>query len=203
VRLLIVEDHPIFRDGLVAALAPVTHVEVVCTAGSVAEALTALPRDDVELVLVDLTLPDGSGLEVIEAAAARGLRPLVLTMSNDPAHLVSAIRAGARGYVVKGAGRTEIVGALEAVHRGDAVFGADIAELALHAVTAQDPQAARFPMLSERERDVLRLLALGLPNAGIATRLSLSEKTVRNHVSNIIAKLGVGSRYEAAELARS
>lgn len=202
-KLLVVEDHPIFRDGLLAALAPAENLQVVATAGSVAEALAALDDTSPDLALVDLALPDGAGVEVIREATRRGVRVLVLTMSTDPAHLVHAIQAGARGYVVKGAGKRDIVSAIESVAAGDAVFGAEVANLALAAVTSQDARRAAFPTLTEREHDVLDLLALGLPNSAIATRLYLSEKTVRNHVSNILAKLGVGSRHEAAELARA
>jgi len=203
VKLLVVEDHPIFRDGLLAALASAQHLQVVATAGSVAEALAALDDTPPDLALVDLALPDGAGVEVIREATRRGVRVLVLTMSTDPAHLVHAIQAGARGYLVKGAGKNDIVSAIEAVAHGDVLFGSDVAELALQALRRHDSRSATFPSLTERELDVLDLLRVGLPNAMIASRLHLSEKTVRNHVSAILAKLGVTSRHEAAELARS
>jgi DNA-binding NarL/FixJ family response regulator len=203
VRILVVEDHPIFRDGLLAALAAAGNLEVVAVAGSVSEALAALDTAAPELALVDLALPDGAGVEVIREATQRGVRVLVLTMSTEPGELVHAIQAGARGYVVKGAGRRDIVAAIESVAAGDAVFGAEIADLALAAVTRQDARTAAFPTLTEREHDVLDLLMIGLPNSAIAGRLFLSEKTVRNHVSSILAKLGVSSRHEAADLARS
>ncbi|ABL79488.1 MULTISPECIES: response regulator transcription factor [unclassified Nocardioides] len=201
-RVLVVEDHPIFRDGLLAALASAEDLQVVAAAGTAVEAMAALDAADPELALVDLALPDGAGIDVIREATARGVRVLVLTMSTEPTQLVHAIRAGARGYVVKGAGKRDIVAAIEAVAAGDAVFGAEVANLALAAVTHQDARTAAFPTLTQREHDVLELLALGLPNAGIATRLFLSEKTVRNHVSSILAKLGVETRHEAAEMAR-
>lgn len=113
------------------------------------------------------------------------------------------MKAGARGYVVKGASRQEILTAIRAVANGDVVFGADVADLAVRAVTSQDERTAAFPGLSARELDVLDMVALGLPNRAIADRLFLSEKTVRNHVSSILAKLGVASRHEAAELVRA
>jgi len=140
---------------------------------------------------------------VIRAATDRGVRALVLTMSTEPAQLVHAVQAGARGYVVKGAAKRDIVAAIESVAAGDAVFGAEIANIALGAVIQQDASRAAFPTLTKREHEVLELLVLGLPNAAIAERLFLSQKTVRNHVSSILAKLGVESRHEAAELARS
>jgi len=202
-RVLVVEDHPIFRDGLLAALASAGNLEVVAAAGTVAEALAALDTCDPEVALVDLALPDGRGIDVIREASRRRIRVLVLTMSTEPAQLVRAVQAGARGYVVKGAGQRDIVAAIASVAAGEAVFGAEVAELALAAVTRQDARTAAFPTLTEREYDVLDLLAVGLPNSAIAGRLVLSEKTVRNHVSSILAKLGVTSRHEAAELARS
>jgi DNA-binding NarL/FixJ family response regulator len=202
-RILVVEDHPIFREGLTAALESAADVATVGVCDTVAGALDAL-RDGVhDLALVDLALPDGSGLEVVRAATAAGVRSLVLTMSKDPQHLLQAMKAGARGYVVKGASRQEILTAIRAVANGDVVFGADVADFAVHAVTSQDERTAAFPGLSAREVDVLDMVALGLPNRAIADRLFLSEKTVRNHVSSILAKLGVASRHEAAELVRA
>ncbi len=205
-RLLVVEDHPIFREGLIAALSTADDIEVVAVVGSVAEALDALAVHELErpdLALVDLALPDGTGAEVIRAATGHGVRSMVLTMSKDPTYLLDAVKAGARGYVVKGASRQDIVSAIHAVAAGDAVFGAEVADLALGAVVRQDARTASFPQLTAREHDVLGLLALGLPNAVIADRLQLSDKTVRNHVSAILAKLGVRSRHEAADLARA
>lgn len=204
VRVLVVEDHPIFRDGLLGALAT-EDIEVVGVADTVEAALAAIERNDesVDLALVDLSLPDGSGVEVVRAATSQGIRVVVLTMSHGPAHLLEAVRAGARGYVVKGAGRQDIVSAIASVVAGDAVFGAEVADLALQAVLSQDARTVAFPQLTAREHDILDLLALGLPNAVIAARLHLSDKTVRNHVSAILAKLGVDSRHGAAELARA
>ncbi len=203
-RLLVVEDHPIFRDGLLAALKTSEDLVVVSVAETVAEArkaLRATPPPDV--ALVDLGLPDGSGIEVIAAASASGTRVLVLTMSHDAEDLVRAVRAGARGYVVKGSDRADILSAIHRVAQGDAVFGSNVAELVLDAVGGQDARAAAFPTLSVRELDILDLLAVGLPNGSIATRMHLSEKTVRNYVSSILGKLGVASRHEAAELMRA
>jgi DNA-binding NarL/FixJ family response regulator len=202
-RLLIVEDHPIFREGLQAALLAFPDLLVVAAVATVAEAQTALDEHHPDVALVDLALPDGSGLDVTQRAAANGTVAIVLTMSRQPDVLLEAVRAGARGYLVKGAGREEIVSAVRAAARGEAIFGSDVADHVLSALTRQDPAAAAFPTLSQRERDVLRLLAHGLPNRSIATRLHLSEKTVRNHVSGILAKLDVSTRHDAADLARA
>lgn len=201
-RLLVVEDHPIFLDGLLAALSGAERVGQVHAATSVTEGLDVLAREQIDVALVDLALPDGSGSLLVAAATAAGAHALVLTMSDDPGHFVEAVRAGARGYLVKGSGRHEILSAVVAVAEGDVLFGADVAELALGAVTRQDPRSAAFPQLSNRELDVLDLLGLGLSNHAIAERLTLSEKTVRNRVSDILTKLGVASRHDAAELLR-
>ncbi len=202
-RLLLVEDHPIYRDGLQAALAASPSIQVTGVATTIAEALGLLGEMSVDVALVDLALPDGSGVEVIRAAAETGARALVLTMNHDPRALVEAVRAGARGYVVKGSARDDIVAAVLSVANGDVVFSAEVATTALGAITRQDPGTAAFPNLTGREHDVLRLLALGLTNRAIADRLVLSEKTVRNHVSTIIAKLGVDDRHQAAEAFRA
>ena len=202
-RLLVVEDHPVFRDGLLAAMARAPHMEVVAVGGSLAEGLALLAQHELDVALVDLGLPDGSGVELVDRAAQAGVQPLVLTMSGSGGQLVEAVRAGARGYLVKGAARDDIIAAVEAVARGEVVFGADVAATVLQAVAAQDARRVSFPDLSDREAEVLELLGLGLPNRSIADRLGLSDKTVRNHVSSILTKLGVESRHEAADLVRA
>lgn len=201
-RLLVVEDHPIFLEGLLAALSGADQVGQVHAATSVTDGLDVLAREAIDVALVDLALPDGSGIVLVEAATTMGAHALVLTMSDDPGHFVEAVRAGARGYLVKGAGRREILSAVVTVAQGDVLFGGDVADLALGAVTRQDPRSTAFPRLSTRELDVLDLLGLGLSNHAIAVRLSLSEKTVRNRVSDILTKLQVDSRHDAAELLR-
>jgi DNA-binding NarL/FixJ family response regulator len=128
---------------------------------------------------------------------------VVLTMTHHAEFVLEAVQAGARGYLVKGAGRAEIGAAVVAAARGEAVFGADIADHVLAALRRQDATAAAFPMLSSREREVLALLADGLTNQEIAARLYLSGKTIRNHVSSILAKLGVATRQDAAQAARA
>ncbi len=157
------------------------------------------------VALVDITLPDGSGLELAKKWSADPLGPVVvvLTMTHHAEFVLEAVQAGARGYLVKGAGQAEIGAAVVAAARGEAVFGADVADHVLAALSRQDATAAAFPMLSPRERQVLRLLADGLTNQAIAARLYLSEKTIRNHVSGILAKLGVATRQDAARMSRA
>jgi len=201
VRLFIVEDHPIYREGLLATLNRSPGIEVVAAVGTVAEARAALTTP-IDVALVDLGLPDGSGLDVVRLFRDVGVHVLVLTMSHDPAHVIEAVRAGAHGYVVKGSTGRDISAALASVAEGNVLFGVDVADVALKAVSDRSPQNAAFPMLSPREREVLDLLALGLPNRTIAQRLGVSDKTVRNHVSNILTKLGVADRHAAAERSR-
>lgn len=204
VSVLVVEDHPIYRDGLIGALATVDGVQVAGGCGTVAEALEQVVARRPDVALVDLALPDGSGLDLARQFATDpdGPAVVVLTMTRQPSVVLEAVRAGARGYLVKGAGGAEIGAAVLAAARGEAVFGADVADNVLAALNRQDPASAAFPMLTQRELEVLSLLAEGLTNQAIATRLFLSDKTVRNHVSNVLAKLGVSSRHDAARLAR-
>jgi DNA-binding NarL/FixJ family response regulator len=205
IRVLVVDDHPVFRDGLRAALATLPDVEVIGEAGD-GETATQLARETgPDIVLMDLHLPGISGIEATRRllAADPSVRVLVLTMLEDDLSLLAAIRAGAHGYLVKGADRTEIERALTAVSHGEAVFGPQVARRLLDAVAGLDDRMMLpFPELTEREQETLALLAAGLDNRSISRRLHLSEKTVRNYVSNILAKLHVSTRHEAGERAR-
>jgi DNA-binding NarL/FixJ family response regulator len=201
----IVDDHPVFRDGLRAVLATITGTETLWEAGTAAEALRLAQQAPPDIVLMDLHMPGMSGIDATRqlTAAHAGLRVLVLTMLEDESSLLAAVRAGAHGYLVKGADRAEIERALSAVSHGEAVFGPQVARRLLDAFALGGGRApAPFPELTEREREVLGLLAAGLDNRTIARRLHLGEKTVRNYVSNILTKLHVASRYDAADLAR-
>ena len=204
VRAVVVDDHPVFRSGLRLLLEDLG-VEVVAEAadGDGAVELALEHRPDV--VLMDLQMPGVSGLEATRrlSDAAPEVRVLVLTMLEDDDTVFAALRAGAAGYLLKGAGPDEIDRAVRGVVAGDAVYGAGVAER-LRRVFAAGPVAApvAFPQLVERERDVLGLLATGASNAEIARRLYLSDKTVRNYVSSIFAKLGVRDRSQAVVRAR-
>jgi DNA-binding NarL/FixJ family response regulator len=201
VRLLIADDHPTFRAGLQFLLTG-TDIEVVgeaCT-GVEAVALALQLRPDV--VLMDLRMPDLNGIEataqIVSAAPEVGV--IVLTMFEQEESIFAAMRAGARGYLLKGADREEILRALRAVQAGEALFGAAIATRLMSFFEA--PTNGAFPQLTSREREVLQLIAEGRPNAAIAEQLVLSLKTVRNHVSNIFAKLRVADRAGAIIKAR-
>lgn len=153
---------------------------------------------------MDLHMPGMSGIEATRqlVAAHPGMRVLVLTMLQDDPSLLAAVRTGAHGYLVKGADRAEIEGGLSAISQGHAVFGPQVARRLLDAFAAGGGSApTSFPELTDREREVLGLLAAGLDNRTISRRLHLGEKTVRNYVSNVLAKLHVTSRYEAADIA--
>lgn len=205
-RVLVVDDHPMFRDGLRALLASSPDAELVGEAatGEEALALTAELRPD--LVVMDVQMPGIDGIETTRRVLRESpeVRVLVVTMFEDDATVFSAMRAGARGYVLKGANYAEMLRAIKAVGDGEAVFGPQIASrLADYFASvrpAEPPQV--FPELSEREREILDLIAGGLKNPEIARRLYLSPKTVRNHVSNILTKLQVADRTQAIIRAR-
>jgi DNA-binding NarL/FixJ family response regulator len=207
VRVLVVDDHPLFRDGVRTAFTGEDDLEVVGEAADVATALSAVAELAPDVVLMDLNLPDGSGIEATRQLVAGdpGLRILVMTMSTEDDAVVAAMRAGARGYVVKGAGRRDLVDSVRSVASGGAVFSHEVADrlAAYFSSLAAVPGKQAFPQLTEREREVLDLVARGLDNRGIARELYLSDKTVRNHVSNLFTKLDVETRAEAIVRARN
>ncbi|MGY1770278.1 response regulator [Blastococcus sp. SYSU D00813] len=204
VRAVVADDHPVFRQGLRVLLEDLG-VEVVAEAADGEEAVAAVRRERPDVVLMDLQMPVLSGIEATRqlVAADPDVRVLVLTMVADDEAVFAAVQAGALGYVLKGAGQAEIGRALAAVAEGQAVYGAAVAQRLRAFFTAGSGVVARpFPELSDREREVLDLVAGGLPNAAIARRLFLSEKTVRNHITSVFAKLGVRDRAEAVVRAR-
>jgi DNA-binding NarL/FixJ family response regulator len=207
VRVLVVDDHPLFRDGVRTALAGEDDLEVVAEADDVASAMARVADDPPDVVLMDLNLPDASGIEATRRLRAEhpSVRVLVMTMSQDDDAVVAAMRAGARGYVVKGAGRRDLVDSVRTVAAGGAVFSPEVADRLAGYFTglAAVPGREAFPQLTEREREVLELLARGLDNRGIARELFLSDKTVRNYVSTLLDKLEVESRADAVLRARN
>ena len=204
-RVLVADDHPLFRSGLRSALASLGDTEVV---GEAATGETAIERAlelQPDVVVMDLQMPAVNGIEatrrIVEASPHMGV--LVLTMFEDDDSVFAAMRAGARGYVLKGSGEDEIVRAIHAVAAGEAIFGPAIAQRLMDFfASTPDGPAPAFPDLTEREREVLELIAQGESNRSIARRLFLSEKTVRNHVSNIFTKLQVADRAQAIVSAR-
>ncbi|MGY1620304.1 response regulator [Geodermatophilus sp. SYSU D00691] len=203
VRVLVVDDHALFAEGLRELLCFHDDLEVVGIAGSAEQALVDAPRLAPDVVLMDLHMPGLDGVAATRRLTARSPRPavLALTMYDDDASLFAVLRAGARGYVLKGAHQEELVSAIRAVARGEAVFDARVADRVLSHVGAVTAAQA-LPELTERERQVLALLAAGRPTAEIADRLQLSPKTVRNYLSSVFAKLQVADRAQAVLRAR-
>ncbi|GAA1765423.1 response regulator transcription factor [Luedemannella helvata] len=204
IRVLLVDDHPAFRAGLRALLAATDDVSVVAEAASGEEALAVLPTVQPDVVLIDLAMPGMGGIAATERIVEAGphVRVLVLSMADDDDSVFAAMRAGARGYVVKGARRADLVRAIKAVAAGEAIFGAAIAVRLMGYFAGLDRRQPALPQLTEREREILSLVAKHLTNPQIAQRYGLSEKTVRNHVSKIFAKLRVADRAQAIIVAR-
>ena len=196
-----------FLDGARAALTGAGDLEVVGEARTVAEAVTRAAELVPDVVLMDLNLPDASGVEatVRILAASPDVRVLMMTMSADDDAVVAAMRAGARGYIVKGTGRDELLHAIRTVAAGGAVFSPTVADRLGRFFTGLAVGGGRemFPQLTSRELEVLDLVARGLENRRIARELHLSDKTVRNHVSNVMAKLDVEDRSAAIARARA
>ena len=203
-RVLVVEDHPLFRRGVVALLESVDGVTVEGSAASGEDAVRLAGELSPDVVLMDLQLPGMSGIEATRAivAAQPEVRILVLSLFEDADSVFLTLRAGARGYVLKDADEEELTAGLFAVARGEAIFSPAIAERVLTWFAAPRPAPKVFPGLTDREREILELIAQGHPNPSIARKLSLSPKTVANYVSSIFAKLQVADRAEAMVRAR-
>jgi DNA-binding NarL/FixJ family response regulator len=205
VRVLVADDHPVFRDGLAMLLTSVDGIAVVGTASDGVEAVDAAVRLRPDVVVMDVQMPRLNGVEATRrlSAEAPSVGIVVLTMSEDDGTVFAAVRAGARGYLVKGAEQEEIVRAITTVASGGAVFGATLARRIAEFFAAGPPTPTdAFPQLTAREREILELLAAGRSNAQIASVLYLSPKTVRNNVSTVFAKLQVADRAEAIVRAR-
>jgi DNA-binding NarL/FixJ family response regulator len=204
IRILIVDDHASFRSGLRALLATAPDLAVVGEASSGGEAIAAASTLQPDVILMDVTMPDGDGIEATRRIldASPHVAIVILTMDGGDEPVLAALRAGARGYVLKGAQRIELFRAIRAVASGEALFGPDIARRLSSYLGPADAPPPPFPGLTDREREILDLIAAGGSNAEITSRLVVSPKTVRNHVSNIFSKLGVRDRAEAIVIAR-
>lgn len=204
VRVVLADDHPVVRDGLRSLLASLPGVELVGEAGTGREAVREAVLHRPDVVVMDLHMPDLDGIaatrEVVRAVPSAAV--LVLTMYDDDDSVFAAMRAGARGYLLKGAGQAEITGAIRAVAAGQAIFGPGVAARVLGYFSAPPRPDVPFPELTAREREVLDLIAAGQTNAAVAARLGLAAKTVANHLSAIFTKLQVAGRAEAIAVAR-
>lgn len=201
-RVLIADDHPAFRDGLRMMLETAEDIVVAGEAADGAESVSLADELQPDVILMDLQMPAINGIDATRQAIAANpsLGVIVLTMFEDDDSVFAAMRAGARGYLLKGAQREEILRAVRAVGCGEAVFGPSIADRLIEFFSVA-PRTA-FPELTDREREILALIATGKSNAAIADHLVLSLKTVRNHVSNIFNKLQVADRAAAIDKAR-
>ena len=196
-RVVIVDDHSLFRSGVRAELEPL--LEILAEAGTVEEAETVIAEHQPDVVLLDVHMPGGGGVEVIRRATESGLRPtfLALSVSDAAEDVIAVIRAGARGYVTKNITPAELADAVRRVHEGDAVFSPRLAGFVLDAFTGPAPQPeTELDLLTPREREVLQHIARGYMYKEIALRLAISPKTVEAHVSSVLRKLQLSSRHE-------
>jgi len=211
--VVICDDHPHFRQGLRALLDTSDEIEVVGEAADGSQAVAAVVRLQPDVILMDLTMPGVGGVQATAdvLAACPHIGVLVLSMASDDDSVFAALQAGARGYLLKGARRAEIVRAVRAVASGEAIFGADIATRLMRyfgSAPASQPDRATtqlttaFPQLTTRETEILRLIAEQLTNPEVAQSLGLTEKTIRNNVSSIFTKLRVATRAQAIAIAR-
>jgi len=205
IRVVIADDHPVVRTGLAALLGSLEGIEVVGVAQTGREAVDAVLSTRPEVAIVDLKMPDLDGFDATReiVRVAPQVAVLVLTMFDDDASVFAAMRAGARGYLVKGAEQEEIERAIRAVAQGEAIFGPGVAGRVLGFLS--NPPAAsegRFPELTDREQRILDLLASGLSNPAIGERLGIAGKTVANNISSIFTKLQVADRAQAIIRAR-
>jgi DNA-binding NarL/FixJ family response regulator len=198
IRILVVDDHPVVREGLAAILATQPDFEVAGEAGSGAEAVLRAAALAPDVVLMDLEMPGVDGVEAIRRLRERdpGVRVVVLTAFDTDERIVAAIRAGAQGYLLKGAPRADIFRAVRVVREGGSLIEPLVASKLLRRVR-EDPDE-----LTAREREVIALIARGLPNRDIAAALFVAERTVKFHVSSILAKLGAANRTQAVARAR-
>jgi DNA-binding NarL/FixJ family response regulator len=208
IRILIADDHPLFRDGLRSLLESVPDMQVIGEVATGNEAFTQACALQPDVILMDIKMPEFNGIEATRRILQTSphIRILILTMFEDDESVFAAVRAGARGYLLKGAMQEETLRAIHAVASGEAIFGPAVAERLMDYFGSARPDAKRrpaqfFPELTDREYEILALIAQRKSNADIASHFVLSPKTVRNHVSNILSKLQVADRTEAMHAA--
>jgi DNA-binding NarL/FixJ family response regulator len=204
-RIVVADDHAVVREGLRALLSAVDSYDLVGTAETGHEAVRAAVTLKPDVIVMDIQMPGMNGIDATReiVRVAPDVAVIILTMFSDDESVFAAMRAGALGYVLKGASPDNMIRAIAAAASGEALFGAGVARRALAYLTAPHAEKTPFAELTAREREVLGLIATGIGNAAIATRLGLSPNTVSNHISNIFAKLQVASRADDGFRARS
>lgn len=207
-RILLVDDHVLFREGLRGLLAAQPDIDVVGEAGAVSEAVALAQKLQPDLILMDFSLPDGTGLEATQAILAAQPRAKIvfLTFHEDDERLFAALRSGAKGYLLKNVSTAKLLSFLRGVGEGHAAITPELTSRLLAEFARLDPAATAHPAaptdLTDREMEVLHLLTTGASNHEIADALVIAENTVKNHVRSILTKLGVKNRRQAARLAR-
>lgn len=206
IRLVIADDHAFYREGVRSMLRGLPDMDVIGEAASGDEVIVQAATLQPDVILMDLKMPGVHGIEATRRILSTSphIKVLMVTMFEDDDSVFAAMRAGARGYLLKDADQDELVRAVQAVYRGEAIFSPTIAQRLIHYFSAlpHTASAIAFPELTEREREILHLMARGESNAAIARQLVLSTKTVQNHVSNILSKLQVADRAQAIVRAR-
>ena len=206
ITILIADDHPVFREGLRSLLETTPDLHVIAEASTGHEAVQRTLEFRPDITLMDVTMPDGDGISAVREIwqHIRDAKVLMLTMLQDDETLFKALRAGSRGYFLKGSTQAQILHAIRGVAAGDAIFGPGVAERVIHYFSiTRPPNMPNFPELTSRELEILKLMTQRTSNPEIAQQLELGSKTVRNYVSSIISKLQVADRNEAIALANS
>ncbi len=204
---MVVDDHRIFRDGLRMIFATAPDIDLVCEASDAETALIQAAGCQPDIILMDIQLPGINGIEATRRLVKQmpGIKIIILSMFEETGSLISAIRAGARGYILKDAGEDQVFRSIRGVYNGEVLFGPQMADKLLHLMSDIDMAApvALFPGLTDRERELMILMVQGLSTEAIASQTGLTVKTVRNHVSNMLNKVGVPSRNDLIARAKA
>lgn len=204
ITVMIVDDHPLVRSGFRFIAEARPEIELVGEASTAEDAIAVAHRVRPDVIVMDIGLGPRSGIDAARVirSARSDTRVLFVTMHDDETTVLQALQSGGNGYVLKGADDDELIRAIQAVHAGEVILGRNVGEIVLQGVSRIEPARERFPYLTERENEVLELLATGEGNGAIASRLGVSRKTIANHVANILTKIQALDRSEAILLAR-